>query len=227
MTNIHKYVKGIPKLQGNSFYKCPSCLAGKISKRSITFQSPEKSLINTMQTKIDSTMHIGQHWSMDFGFMRGSAYKRKSQSGHTITSIDGYNSYLLTIERKTRFIWVFLSASKTPPVDIVKTLLNKFKSNHPHRTVRTDQGGELGKSSLFKTMIQQTGFHLELTGSDASAQNGLAENPNKSLAQMVRCMLFSAELGPEYCSFCLIHAVYIKNCIIHFDLSIKVKDNQQ
>ena len=32
-------------------------------------------------------------------------------------------------------------------------------------------------------------------------------------------MLFSSELGPEYWSFILFHAVYIKNRIIHFSMN--------
>ena len=35
MENAHNYVDGIPKLRGNSFYKCSSCMAGKLcTKRS-------------------------------------------------------------------------------------------------------------------------------------------------------------------------------------------------
>jgi len=64
-------------------------------------------------------------------------------------------------------------------------------------------------------MVEKEGFHLELTGSDASAQNGLAENPNKILAQMVRCMLYASELGPEMFSYAIVHAVCIKNRIPH------------
>ena len=54
-------------------------------------------------------------------------------------------------------------------------------------------------------------FTLELTGVDSSAQNGIAESPNKSLANMMRCLLHSANLGPEHWSYALIHATYIKN----------------
>ena len=52
-------------------------------------------------------MYIGQHWSMDYGFTGGSAYKSISESGHTIFSIDGYNSYLLIIEPFSLGIFFF------------------------------------------------------------------------------------------------------------------------
>ena len=78
-----------------------------------------------------------------------------------------------------------------------------------HRTVQTGQGKELGKSAAFQTMLQEGGFTLELTGADASAQNALAESPNKYLGNMMRCMLHAVESVPEYWSFALLHAVYI------------------
>lgn len=221
MNTIHKHVQGVPKLRGNAFWKCPSCMSSKIHKRSFKLkQSQQNKEVDTIRctTMKSLPMYTGQHWSMDFGFMRGSAFKSTeidNDKSITITSKDGFNSYLIIVERNTRFTWVFLTSSKHPPIEAARSVLFKFKSDHRHRTVRTDQGGELGKSLMFKDMIHNEGFQLELTGSDASAQNGLAENPNKVLAQMVRCLLYASELGPEMWSYALIHAVYIKNRIPH------------
>ena len=157
----------------------------------------------------------GQHFHMDFGFVRGSNYTIKTEDGPTVTSIDGYNSYLIIVDRATRYIWLFLTKSKHPPVDIARKVLKKFRSDHKHRTVRTDQGGELGRSEEFRTMVDDEKFCLELTGSDASFQNGIAEAPNKALAQMMRCLLYSSDLGPEYWSYALKHAVMVKNRLPH------------
>ena len=51
-------------------------------------------------------------------------------------------------------------------------ILTKFKTTHPHCTVRTDKEGELGGCAAFKELLVDTdmGFSLELTGPDASAQ---------------------------------------------------------
>ena len=64
-------------------------------------------------------------------------------------------------------------------------------------------------------MIGEHSFSLEIRGSDASAQNGIVKCPNCTFGQMMRCLLHSAELGPEYWSFTLQHAVYIKNRLPH------------
>ena len=56
--------------------------------------------------------------------------------------------------------------------------------------MRVDLGRELGNSSEFIKMAHDEGFHLEVTGAEAPAQNGIAESPDKNFAQMMRCALY-------------------------------------
>ena len=93
--------------------------------------------------------------------VRGSQFKIIKE-GKTITSIDGFNSYLIIIDRSTRYTWIFLQSSKDPPINVIKRLLNKFKTTHPHRTVRTDQGGELGGCKAFKQLLAKKESGVEL-----------------------------------------------------------------
>ncbi len=63
---------------------------------------------------------------MDFGFMRVSAndYMQLSKTTDCVVqSYDGYSSYLIIVDAATRFIWVFLTTSKEPPLDIVNTFM--------------------------------------------------------------------------------------------------------
>ncbi len=236
LTEWHKHATGVPRMKGNSFYKCPACMTGKlcirqpIGKQNQRQRDFDKHFWD--KTKIENLMNYeddddylpkadpGQHFSMDFGFVRGSQFKSKDEHGNLVTSFDGKNSYLIIIDRATRYTWVFLSNNKVPPIDAARKLLKKFKSTNPHRTVRVDQGGELGKSQLFKDMLAEddVGFTMETTGSDSSAQNGLAERPNRTYADMMRCILHSSELGPQYWSYALNYAVHIKNRILHTTL---------
>ena len=237
MKIVYKHVIGIDEpLVGNCFYKCAACMHGKPckTKRGPTCHIKHKR--KTHRTKkhkatpppSDSEndpndtddMFIpkttpGQHFHMDFGFVRGSQYSIKQENNPTITSKDGYNSYLIVVDRASRYTWIFLTKSKQPPVAIARKVLNKFKSSHPHKTVRTDQGGELGRSTKFSEMVAEEGFTLELTGAEASSQNGMAETPNRVYAQMMRCALYSSGLGPEYWSYALRMAVYVKNRLPH------------
>ena len=53
----------------------------------------------------------GQHFHNDFSFVRGSGYRLKIDDNKTVTSIDGYNSYLIIVGRVTRYMWTFLTSS--------------------------------------------------------------------------------------------------------------------
>jgi hypothetical protein len=59
---------------------------------------------------------------MDFGFMHPSTldYTRQDKSkNRVVQSYDGYFSYLLIVKEATCFVWVFLTNSKSPPIDIL------------------------------------------------------------------------------------------------------------
>ena len=221
LESLHKHANGVPPLKGNAFFRCPSCMSGKLATKQPI--GKKKNINNTKPIDDDNddiyipNAEPGQHFHMDFGFVRGSDFNYKTQTGKTVTSIDGKNAYLAIIDRSSRYTWVFITDSKLPPVKEAQMVLSKFKSTNPHRTVRVDQGGELN-SNAFKAMVAEEKFSIELTGSDSSAQNGMVENPNRTYGQMMRCALHSAELGPEYWSYALTHAVYVKNRITHHSI---------
>ena len=99
----------------------------------------------TMAKPVQPTEKLqpGQHLHMDFGFVRGSAFSKKDELGRTITSLDGFRSYLIIVDRATRYKWLFLTTTKHPPLDEVDSVLKKFcHITEPlNCTVRTDQGG--------------------------------------------------------------------------------------
>ena len=229
---LHHHCDGVPKLKGNSFYRCPSCMQGKLATRQPIGtktkkhqQHNSKYNKNILEEDNDEDdiflpeAQPGQKFHMDFGFVRGADYNYKTKDGKTITSIDGKNAYLIIIDRSSRYIWVFITSDKTPPIKEARMILNKFKSTNKGRSVRVDQGGELN-SMAFKEMVADEGFALELTGSDSSAQNGMAENPNRTYGQVMRCLLHASDLGPEYWSYALTHAVYIKNRLPHHSIKM-------
>ena len=149
------------------------------------------------------------------GFVRGTKYSQKDEDGRLGTSFDGYNSYLLFIDRATRYLRRFLSKYKTPRIDVITDFLQKHGVTSPHRVVRTDGRGELSGSHLFQQAVRAAGYVLEQTASDSSFQNGMAERPNQSLADNMRALLHGANLGPEYWSWALLHAAYLPNRLPH------------
>jgi len=73
----------------------------------------------------------------------------------------------------------------------------------------------LWESYAFQQMARELGYILQPTAPDAAFQNGVVERPNRTLGDMMRTLLHSTNLGPEYWSWALIHAVYLKNRLPH------------
>ena len=51
LKNLHKHAIGVPKLRGNAFYKCPSCMTRKICIKQPVGQARRK---NTKQQHIET-----------------------------------------------------------------------------------------------------------------------------------------------------------------------------
>ena len=146
---------------------------------------------------------------MDLGFVHAK------QNNHLIRSHDGFDSYLLITDAKTRYLWIFLCKNKKTPTKTVKLFLDQHGQTQGPRIIRTDQGGELAKSKLMQDTIAAAGYSLEITGSDNSSQNGTVERPHRTLANMMRAALTNSGIGEKYWSDALIHSVFIKNRLPH------------
>jgi hypothetical protein len=143
------------------------------------------------------TMDIGRRFYMDVGFMRAlsSDYSRPNKKhDRVIDSWDGYSSYLLVVDEASRYIWVFLTKSKEPPLDIIDTFLDRF--GHVNGgSVRSDQGGELARSFTFSDLLlRKHKYVIEPTGADSPSQNGAVEIYNAKLAVCTRTLLFGSGL---------------------------------
>ena len=157
---------------------------------------------------------------MDFGFIKALNTDSTEKVHKLIKSYDGYNSYLLIIDKKTRYIWIFLSESKAPPIATIDTFLLKYgipkgKQRGLNLAVRTGQGGELSGSEKFKRILSLHGYSMEPTAAGSSSQNGLAERPNETIGKTLRAMLFGAGLADKYWSDALVHAIFVKNRLPH------------
>jgi hypothetical protein len=115
--------------------------------------------------------------------------------------------YLLIVDESSSFVWVFLTESKSPPIDIIK----EFLTQHGHDDggcIRTDQGSELARSSAFQDMLLRD-FHytLEPTGADSPSQNGAVEVYNDKLAVRTCTLLYGFSLPAKFWSSNLLHSV--------------------
>ncbi len=166
MKTIHLHVDGIPKLKANAFYKCASCLHAKMKQRA--FNHTQSGTPSRTITADEDKVECGQSFNVDYGFMKGSGYCSKDEEGRTITSGDGYRAYCLIVDRSSRYTWLFLTKTKTPPLKILTTFLAEHGNKQARpRTIRTDQGGELWASQVFRETIQEAGYLVEPTEAGA------------------------------------------------------------
>jgi hypothetical protein len=164
------------------------------------------------------TFECKWHFYMDFGFMHLStsnyAHPNKS-TDWVVSTYDGYTSYLLIIDKASRYAWVFLTRSKDPSVDIISAILTLH--GHPDGgCIRTDQGGELASSVAFRDLLLRDFWYtLEPTSADSLLQNGAVEIYNDKFGIRTCSLLYGAGLPENYWSAALVHLVYLHNCLVH------------
>ena len=211
MEALHKCVDGVPPNLSkcrHGLYRCACCQQAKSTNSTGNTTEEPKATVP------------GERFQMDFGFIKALDSESKEKIKGLIESYDGYNSYLLIIDKKTRYIWIFLSSSKSPPINTVDKFLIKHgiprdKHSGLNLVVRTDQGGELSGSKQFQKMLSLHGYTLEATAAGSSSQNGLAERPNETIGNTLRAMLIGAGLPDKYWSDALVHAIFVKNRLPH------------
>ena len=169
-----------------------------------------------------SVLRNGEQFHMDFGFVRASSIDYgitppANPEDRVVYSFDGYNSYLIIMDWRSKRGWIFLRKTKDPPVSLVHIFLKKF-GLPTGGVIQCDQGGELARSAEFRTMaLGGCLYVVEPTGADSPSQNGGAERWNGSMATTVRALLYGAGLPPKYWSAALLHAMYLHNCRVHVD----------
>ena len=244
MRIISDKVKGVPKLHINDLKRCSVCERAKFHRRdnvnTASIRNMELSQdegtaddlflpyqLDDNSPLLEPKLQAGQYFQMDFGFVRSKDWVSKTEDGTTITSIDGFNSYLLVIDKATRYLWVYLTKRKTPPLSIVEKLLDFYGPRiKGDKVIRTDLGGELARSFAFQKLVSTHKYRLETTGAYSSKQNGLVERPHRDLANIMRSLLYNSDLGPQYWSFALTHAVYLKNRWPHQSLTHNITPYQ-
>ena len=75
------------------------------------------------EKELPKTKVSGERFHLDYGFIRSEENQAGNKKGIIIKSWDGYNSYLVAIDKHTRYMWVFLSKTKDPPIDTIQKCL--------------------------------------------------------------------------------------------------------
>ena len=214
LRQTQKLVDGIPPLRKAPIphiVACRTCDIAKLKK------APRGQITDT-----PDIVDIGQIFQMDIGFIRGPANlaavvaREEESQMKVIESRQRYTCYLLIVDYKSRYAWIFPLKTKSVPRALIRNFLTNHGSTKTHnRRIRTDGEGSLAESQQFRTMVIGLEWTLEKTAPDTSSQNGIAECPHQTLATMIRCVLYSSSLPITFWADALIYVNYVNNRLYH------------
>ena len=146
------HVQGLPNIsptQVPSFVTCRACEIAKLKK------APRG---NPTADPVD--LQTGQYFHMDLGFIRGPANlqavvdREAEAQPKIIHSRQGYTCYLLIVDRKLRYMWVFPLRSRSVSIDLMDGFLSIHGNKQVHpRMIRTDGEGSLAESEDFRNLL--------------------------------------------------------------------------
>ncbi len=107
---------------------------------------------------------------------------------------------------------VYLLSSKSEVAKCLETYNNLVTTSFDHniKFVRSDNGGEY-VNEILRNYFSQYGIQHEFTTAYTPQQNGKAERKNRTLIEMVRCMLHQAKLPNEFWAEAVATATYLHN----------------
>jgi hypothetical protein len=133
-----------------------------------------------------------------------------------ISSLRGFTSMLVIIDASTRMLWLFCTASKTPPMHIIQYFFDVLdREQCSPKTIRVDEDGALARSTDFTDYLIHHRITLDTTGGYSSFLNGKLEHPHQTIAQIVRAMIINSGHNMNTWCYCTETAADIYRLTYH------------
>lgn len=181
-------VKGIPYLNTQEADKCVSCLVGKQHRKSMRKKSMWRASRKLQLVHSDICGPISP------------------------TSNSGKRYILTFIDDFSRKIWIYFLSLKSEAFVCFKNFksLAERESKEALVCLRTDRGGEF-TSNEFNVYCEEAGISRQLTTAFTPQQNGVAERKNRTIMEMVRCILNDKEVPKKFWAEAARWAVHVLN----------------
>ncbi|CAJ2647569.1 unnamed protein product [Trifolium pratense] len=129
-----------------------------------------------------------------------------------VDSIGGNKYFVSFIDDFSRKMWTYLISKKSDVLDVFKKfkLTVERQSGYKLKTLRTDGGGEY-VSTEFAKFCDSEGIVHDVIPPYTPQQNGSAERRNRTIMNMVRCMLKGKHLPKELWGEAVSTATYTLN----------------
>ena len=115
---------------------------------------------------------------------------------------NGGKRYLLVfVDDYSRKTWIYCLSEKRETFEIFKCFKNLVEKEAQKAicTLRTDKGGEF-TSQQFSQFCMEQGIKRQLTTAFTPFQNGVVERRNRTIMNMVRCLLTEKEMPKTLCA---------------------------
>lgn len=124
----------------------------------------------------------------------------------------GKKYFLLLIDDLTRYMWLFLLATKSEAPSTIKRFKAgvEVETGCKLRVLRTDRGGEF-TSVEFGLYCANEGVARHLTAPYSPQQNGVVERRNQTVVAMARCMMKAKDMPSAFWGEAVTTAVFILN----------------
>lgn len=137
----------------------------------------------------------------------------------------GKRYVLVFIDDYTRKTWVYLLAFKGEPFECFKRFkaLVEKETGFSLKCLRSDRGGEF-TSQEFKDFCEKEGIKRQLIVAYTPQQNGVAERRNRTIMNMVRCLLKEKDLPKFLWAEAVVWACHVLNRTISRILDKRVPE---
>ncbi|KAI3501210.1 hypothetical protein L1887_29073 [Cichorium endivia] len=143
----------------------------------------------------------------------------------TPASPSGKRYTLMFIDDYTRKSWVYFLSHKSESFEFFKVFKKsvELETGMNIKCLRSDRGGEF-TSSAFNEFCKTQGIKRQLTAAYTPQQNGVAERRNRTLMNMVRCLLTEKSMPKKFWSEAASWGCHILNRCTSRSLDEKVPE---
>ncbi|GAU31479.1 hypothetical protein TSUD_386430 [Trifolium subterraneum] len=129
-----------------------------------------------------------------------------------VDSTGGNRYFVSFVDDHNRKLWTYLIKRKSEVFDVFKKFkaMAEKQSDHKLKVLKTDGGGEY-VSNAFSEFCEAEGIVHEVIPPYTPHQNGSAERRNRTIMNMVRCMIRSKHLPKELWGEAVNTACYVLN----------------
>ena len=118
--------------------------------------------------------------------------------------LKGETCYVLITDYFSGMVHGKVLVNKGPPLLYFNQWLARFSPDITNKTVRFDQGGELGRCRRVIDLFQQFGYTIQLTSANSSHQNGSVERSHGTIGNMICSLLYGAERSWRFLALCIL-----------------------